>query len=42
MTRCMTSIPRTYRVEPSETYACKYCGRYVEIGSFYFHRCRTR
>lgn len=40
MTMRYTSIPRSYAVEQSETYACKYCGRYEEIGRFYFHRCR--
>jgi hypothetical protein len=40
MTRCLTSIPRGYTVSQSETYACKYCGAYVAIARFYFHRCR--
>lgn len=35
-----SSIPRTYQVAPSETYMCKYCGRYVAIAQFIFHRCK--
>ncbi len=36
----MSSIPRTYAVDPAETYVCKYCGRWVALRQFAFHRCR--
>jgi hypothetical protein len=42
MIRHMTSIPRSYKVEQSERYVCKYCGRFQAIAQFQFHRCRTR
>ena len=40
MTRHFSSIPRTYTVDPSELYVCKYCGRYLALRQFAFHRCR--
>ena len=40
MIHTRTSLPRTYQVDPSERYVCKYCGRYVAIAQFYFHRCK--
>ncbi len=35
-----SSIPRSYQVDPNETYVCKYCGHYVAIAQFHFHRCK--
>ena len=40
MTRHLSSIPRTYAVAQTERYMCKYCGHYVAIAQFQFHRCK--
>jgi hypothetical protein len=40
MNRHLSSIPRCYAVAPSERYMCKYCGGYIAIARFAFHRCR--
>jgi hypothetical protein len=42
MTRHLSAIPLTYRVDPTEPYVCKYCGGRIPLREFHFHRCLTR